>query len=215
MKEDRKNLLKGYNMLLYFAGSMIMSEPTEECVVDFLTNGTLRNLPVTSSNPRFIEAAALLRDSCQDKENCIVLLKEDYTRLFSAAGLNLAPAHGSAYISDENYLGNHAENVTEFYKSYGWNSRLRNNTADDHLGIELLFLTRLIDKYSQIDDEPCCYEMQKEIQRFISQHVLPWIPSWNDDVQKNANTFCYKGIGTLIYACMEDLSNIFSNRGNS
>jgi len=215
MKEDRKNLLKGYNMLLYFAGSMIMSEPTEECVIDFLTNGTLRNLPVTSSNPRFIKAAALLRDSCQDKGNCIALLKEDYSRLFSATGLNLAPAHGSAYIRNENYLGNSAENVTEFYKSYGWDSRLRNNTADDHLGIELLFLTRLIDKYSQIDDDPCCCEMQKEIQRFISQHVLPWIPSWNNDIQKNANTICYKGIGILIYACMEDISNIFSNCGNS
>ena len=43
-------------MLLYFAGSMIMYEPSEECVVDFWTNGILKSLPVSSSNPNFIQA---------------------------------------------------------------------------------------------------------------------------------------------------------------
>jgi TorA maturation chaperone TorD len=210
MKKDRKNLLKGYNMLLYFAGSMIMSEPTEECVIDFMTNGTLRKLPVSSSNPRFIEAATQLRGSCPDKENCIELLKEDYSRLFSTKGTHLAPAYESAYAKQEDHMGNLSEKVTEFYEAYGWDSRSRANTADDHLGIELLFLTRLIDKYSQLDDDPCCREMQNEIHRFISEHILPWIPSWNEDIQKNANTICYKGIGNLIYACMEDIKNIFS-----
>lgn len=211
MIDNRKNLLKGYNMLLYFAGSMIMSEPTEECVIDFLTNGTLRRLPVSSSNPRFIMAASLLRESCPDKNGCLEILKEDYNRLFSVTGLPLAPAYESIYSKNENYTGHPSENVTEFYNAYGWDSRSRTKTGDDHLGIELLFLTRLIDKYSQLDDDPCCCEMQKEINRFIDQHILTWIPVWNDDIQINAHTECYKGIGTLIYACMEDLSQIFRN----
>ncbi|MBP1667108.1 MAG: hypothetical protein H6Q23_1968, partial [Bacteroidetes bacterium] len=67
---NRKNLLKAYNMLLYFAGSMIMKEPTEECVIDFWTNGNLKKLPVKSSNPRFIKAASILRESCEDKVLC-------------------------------------------------------------------------------------------------------------------------------------------------
>lgn len=209
MKGNRKNLLKGYNMLLYFAGSMIMSEPTEECVIDFLTNGTLKKLPVSSSNPRFIEAAALLRDSCTDIKDCMEMLKEDYFRLFSAAGLHLAPAYESAYAKNDDYSVNPSEKVTGFYKAYGWDSRSRIEMADDHLGIELLFLTRLTDKYSQLDDDPCCREMEKEIQRFIGKHLLSWIPAWNDDIQEHAHTACYKGIGTLIYACMEDISNIF------
>jgi len=196
-------------MLLYFAGSMIMSEPTEECVVDFLTNGTLKKLPVSSSNPRFIKAASLLRESCPDKKGCIEMLKEDYFRLFSVTGLPFAPAFESAYTSNENYTGDPSEKVTDFYNSYGWKSRSREKSADDHLGTELLFLTRLIDKYLQLDDEPCCCEMQKEIHRFIGKHMLTWIPAWNDDIQENAHTICYKGIGTLIHACIEDLSNIF------
>jgi TorA maturation chaperone TorD len=214
MNKDRKNLLKGYNLLLYFAGSMIMNEPTEECVIDFLKNGTLRKLPVSSSNPRFIEAAALLRDSCPESDNCIELLKEDYSRLFSSTGMHLVPAFESAYARNENFKGGLSEKVIEFYKAYGWDSGLQVTTADDHLGIELLFLTRLIDKYSQLDDDPCCCEMQKEIHRFMGQHILPWIPSWNIEIMRNANTTYYKGISTLIYACIEDLSHIFSNSGN-
>lgn len=208
---DRKNLLKGYNMMLYFAGSMIMSEPTEECVIDMLANGTLKNLPVSSLNPRFIKAASMLRDSCPDRESCKEMIKEDYTRLFSVTGPPLAPAYESVYIKDHNYTGDTNLKVAEFYKAYGWESRFRLKTADDHLGIELLFLTWLIDKYMQLDDDPCCCEMQKEIQRFINQHILTWIPDWNEDIQENAHTVCYKGIGVLIYACMEDLVQIFKS----
>jgi hypothetical protein len=43
--KNQKAILKGYNMLLYFAGSMIMYEPVEECVADFWSNGMLSTLP--------------------------------------------------------------------------------------------------------------------------------------------------------------------------
>ena len=79
-------------MLLYFAGSMIMYEPAEECVVDFWSKGILKALPVKSSNPRFFEAASQLRESCRDKTICRRMLQEDFNRLFSGSGLPLAPA---------------------------------------------------------------------------------------------------------------------------
>jgi TorA maturation chaperone TorD len=208
MQNDRKNLLKGYNMLLYFAGSMIMSEPTEECVVELWTNGTLKKLPVSSSNPRFIKAASLLRESCSETEQCMVKIKEDYFRLFSETGLPLAPAYESIYQKKE--IKESAMKVGDFYNSYGWKSRLREKIPNDHLGIELLFLTRLIDKYLLLDDEPCCCEMKIEIRRFIDNHLLSWVPAWNKDVQENSHSICFKGIGTLIYACLEDINSLFS-----
>jgi TorA maturation chaperone TorD len=207
MKDDRKNLLKGYNFLLYFAGSMIMSEPTEECVLDFWKNGNLKKLPVSSSNPRFIEAAGLLRESCPEDKDCREIITEDYSRLFAVSGLSLAPAYASIYKINE---GTPTEEVSEFYKSYGWEPRLRRGVPDDHLGIELLFLTRLVDNYLSLDDDPSCREMKKEIRRFIDHHILSWIPEWYRDVEVNARSLCYKGIGLLIYACVEDMSGLFS-----
>jgi putative dimethyl sulfoxide reductase chaperone len=208
MQNNTKNLLKGYNLLLYFAGSMIMSEPTEECVKELWTNGTLKKLPVSSLNPRFIKAASLLKESCSETEQCMVRLKDDYFRLFSESGLPLAPAYESIYRNKVN--GESLPKVGEFYYSYGWKSRLQEKTPDDHLGIELLFLTRLIDKYLILDDEPCCCEMKKEIHRYIDNHMLSWVPAWNKDIQENSHSICFKGIGTLIYACLEDINSLFS-----
>ena len=209
ISSERINLLKGYNMILYFAGSMIMSEPTDECVIDFWAKGTLKNLPVSSTNPRFIKAASLLRDSCGDRETCRTRLADDFYRLFAVTGLPLAPPRAAIYINAENFNGNHIREVSEFYNSFGWHLKPRGTEPDDHLGIEILFLTKLIDKYLQIDDDPCNREMKKEIRRFIQNHLLSWIPRWNEDIQEYAHTWCYKGIATLIFASLEDLYSIF------
>ena len=205
------NILKGYNLLFYFAGSMIMHEPSEECIVDFWEKGILKNLPVSSSNPNFIKAASQLRDSFVDKSTFGKMLHEDFLRLFTVNVL--APAYESRYnnnISENNDF--HHQKVTEFYNSYGWKSKFRGRIDDDHLGIELLFLTIMIDKYLLLDDEACRGEMRKEIRRFINSHVLSWVPFWNNRIQNNANTLSFKGIGNLILACSEDIFNFFDQK---
>lgn len=208
MDKGQVNLLKAYNLLLYFSGSMVMSAPTEECVIDFWRNGSLKKLPVRSSNPRFINAASILRQSCEDKDLCKKMLNEDYARLFANNGLSLVPSRESDYRTDS--VNNNQTSPEEFYRSYGWQPGTKSGVPSDHLGIELLFLTRMIDKYMQLDDEPSCREMRNEIRRFIDYHLLSWIPQWNENMQENAHTLCYKGIGTLIHACVEDIYAILS-----
>lgn len=200
------NMLKAYNMLFYFAGSMIMHEPSEECFADFWEKGILNNLPVSSSNPNFMTAAAQLRESFHDKSTFGKLMHEDFLRLFGTDGSCLAPAYESKYIKEIiDNTGYRSSSVTEFYNSYGWKSKFKAKIEDDHLGVELLFLTILIDKYLVMDDEACRDEMRKEIRRFINHHILSWIPQWNNRIQQNANTLSFKGIGHLILACSEDV----------
>lgn len=211
LDKNRKNLLKGYNMLLYFAGSMIMNEPVEECIVDFWHKGILKTLPVSSTNPRFIEAASQLRNSCKDKTVCKTELQKDFRRLFRGEGLPLAAPEKSAYTDTilENAAGR--EKVSDFYNSYGWNKRSSYKTADDNLGLELLFVTLLVDRYTSFDDEACRSEMASEIRRFIRDHIMSWLPAWHQRVQETAGTMCYKGIATLIYASCEDIYNMMGN----
>jgi len=198
-------------MLLYFAGSMIMYEPTEECVTDFFSDGIMKKMPVSSSNPRFIQAASVLREICTDREGCRKSLISDYNRLFSSDGPMLAIPRKSAYPM---YINSGSKgDVNEFYNSYGWRSISRAKVPDDHLGLELLFLTKLIDKYLQLDDEPCRWEMKKEISRFISEHIITWIPEWNRKMQENAESVYYRGIANLVHASVEDLYLIFEDQG--
>ena len=209
--KNRNSLLKAYNMLLYFSGSMIMNEPVEECVVDFWSNGILTALPVKSSNPRFIEAASQLRESCRDKTLCSKILQDDFKRLFSYSAVPLAPPLKSYYTDMimENLSGR--EGVTDFYNSYGWEKRSKYEVPDDNLGIELLFLTLLNDRYTVLDDNACRAEMRKEIRRFIDLHILSWLPEWHSRMQEYAGTLCYKGIATLIFACCEDIYTLLDD----
>lgn len=204
IKSKSHNILKGYNMLLYFAGSMIMYEPNEECIVDFWQQGILNRLPVASPNPNFTKAASQLRDSCADRSLCLTNLKNDYSRLFANPDIALAPAFESKYHNNGSGMTDKSS-ATEFYESYGWVSKYKGKIDDDHLAIELLFLTLLVDKYLLLDDQACVSEMRGEICRFIDQHLLSWISSWNDRMQEHSRTLCYKGIATLILACIEDI----------
>jgi putative dimethyl sulfoxide reductase chaperone len=211
INDKQHNTLKGYNMLLYFAGTMITYDPSKECINDFWSEGILKGLPVSSTNPRFIKAAAQLHQSVDDQTSNIVMMKEDYLSLFSGRTNPLAPPFESVYRSND-HLGfdKQPSEVREFYNSYGWESKFKGSIPDDHLGVELLFLTLMIEKYLEIDDEICNSEMRNEIRRFIGQHLLSWLPTWDQDVQEHAFTLSYKGIGSLILACAEDLYNIMS-----
>jgi TorA maturation chaperone TorD len=210
IKNKNYNILKGYNLLLYFAGSMIMYEPNEECIVDFWQQGIIRRLPVASSNPNFTMAASQLRDSCDDKAMCLKDLREDFNRLFEGHGLPLAPAFESLYKLDREKNPDGAS-VSDFYNSYGWVSKYKGKISDDHLGIELLFLTILVEKYLALDDQVCLVEIRSEIRRFIEKHIFSWIHLWNKKMQEFANTLCYKGIATLIFACVQDIYSLCDN----
>jgi len=203
-------------MLLYFAGTMIMYEPSEECITDFWSKGILKRLPVSSSNPNFVLAASQLRDSCSDKNFCGKMLREDFTRLFSRKEMPLAPVYESYYNNGNQDSEKHeTSNVTEFYNSYGWESKFKTKIKDDHLGIEILFLTRLIDNYLALDDDACIGEMKNEIRRFLDHHIFSWITDWNRKIQLHSNTLCFKGIGTLILACTEDIYSLFDQNSTT
>ena len=190
-----------------------MYEPTEECINDFWKNGILKKLPVSSSNPNFVKAASQLKYSCEDNTTCGEILREDYNRLFAGQALPLAPAYESQYQNNgQPKKGQNAGSVTDFYNSYGWEYKYKGRIMDDHLGIELLFLTILIEKYLVIDDFACLVEMRGEIRRFIDQHILSWVPEWNNNIQHYAKTLCYKGIGTLIFACVEDIYSFLGQK---
>jgi len=206
-EKEQGNVLKAYTLLLYFSGSMIMHGPGDECISDFLKSGLLKRLPLSSSNPRFIHAASLLRNQdTSDKERCKKELNSDFNRLFAQNSLSLAPPHKSFYEKDDYQKKNgNSEGVSGFYDSYGWQSHIRDTYTDDHLGTGLLFLNRLIEYYMQLDDDACKREMRSEISRFINKHILSWVPQWQEDVMVQARTQFYKGIAELIYACTEDI----------
>jgi TorA maturation chaperone TorD len=142
------------------------------------------------------------------------MMREDYLDLFAGTGNPLAPPYESVYRSKDHLMfDKQTSEVREFYNSYGWESKFKANIPDDHLGIEMLFLTLMIEKYLEFEDKTCEDEMKNEIRRFIDQHLLSWIPEWNAHLQEHSKTMGYKGIGNLVYACIEDINGLMSSKG--
>src|SRR5512137_1805280 len=114
-------VLKGYNMMLYFAGTMLIFDPSHECMHDFWTKGNLKRLPVKSSNPRFILAASQLHHSVTEGLDNIKAMRDDFLELFEGTGNPLAPPYESVYISNDHLIfDKQTSEVREFYGSYGW-----------------------------------------------------------------------------------------------
>jgi TorA maturation chaperone TorD len=208
-QNEEHNLLKGYIMMLYFSGTMIMFGPSQECIYDFWTKGILKQLPVRSSNPDFVKAAGLLKESVGKTADKYELLQEDYLRLFTGTGKPLAPPFESEYRGNEHRMfDNITSEVRNFYGKHGWESKFRNKIPDDHLGIELLFLTYLVEKFLSGNFNENKKFIPDETRLFINEHLISWVPQWNDDVQRHALTMGYKGIALLILSSIEDIDNI-------
>lgn len=210
---EEKNLIKGYVMMLYFAGTMVMFDPSRECIYDFWTKGILKQLPVKSSNSDFIKAAGLLRDSADKTDGKYENMRNDYMHLFSGAGVEqpAAPPFASVYLDPEKLIaGQNTLDIRNIYKKYNWEPKAGKTIPDDHLGNEILFLTYLLELYIKNKDKELHAKLSSEIHEYIERHLLTWIPQWSNDVQKHATTLGYKGIAMLVLASLSDINNIVS-----
>lgn len=116
----------------------------------------------------------------------------EYTRLFIGPYKLPCPPWESVYTSPKRLLMQEAaDQVRQIYGETG----LMINTADvlpDHIGVELNFLALLLqgtqleteekDRYSNITD------------RFLTEHLLKWIPSFTTDMENAVETPFYKAL---------------------
>ncbi|HUS87515.1 MAG TPA: molecular chaperone TorD family protein [Bacteroidales bacterium] len=208
--DDQNNdILKGYSMLLSFSGSFILNQPQQICINDLAGSNIFRNLPVKSDNPSFILASSFLNNINSDKRVDYTQIQKDHLDLFGGSGESKAPPYESVYRSAEHLLYQEQTlQVRHIYETYGWKSTYNGTVPDDHIGIELQFLILLLDKLHKLDDSICRVELTKDLRKFISDHLIKWVPQWNRDLQKNATSNLYKGIGYLVVGSIEDLLTI-------
>ena len=205
--DDQNNdLLKGYSMLLSFSGSFILNQPQQSCINDLAVSNIFRNLPVKSDNPSFILASSFLNNINSDKSVDYSQIQKDHVTLFASSDQSKAPPCESVYsLAGHLPLEEQTLQVRRIYETYGWKSAYNGTVPDDHIGIELQFLILLLDKLHELDDSVCRVELTKDLRKFISEHMIKWVPQWNRDLQKNARSNFYKGIGYLIAGCLQDL----------
>ena len=105
----------------------------------------------------------------------------DFDYLYNYEGGIMLPLE-SVYGGDANA----ADAVTEFYYSAGLTFEEEYETVPDHISLEFLFMSYVID----IDNR----EMQR---KFIEEHIVKWVPYYCDKVIKEAKTLFYREIAGI------------------
>jgi TorA maturation chaperone TorD len=116
-------------------------------------------------------------DSKEEEEEIIA----DFDSLFISPEGDLPPLE-SLHAEGTNIT----ESVTGFYYGTGLTFDEEYETLPDHISLEFLFMSYLID----IDNR----ELQ---QKFLEQHIANWVPYYCEKVMKQAKTLFYREIAEI------------------
>lgn len=188
-----------------FLRCTFIQEPTIEFLTNVKDNITTAEFPFTQESEvigeginqigKYISHNDILSESVCDR------LHWDYTRLFVGPYELPAPPWESAYCNEERLLfQKETLEVRKAYLKYFLLPVEFGAEADDHLGLELDFMVRLIElALAETDNKNI--GMLKQIltdqKLFLEDHLLRWVPSLCNDIINNAQTEFYQGMAKL------------------
>jgi TorA maturation chaperone TorD len=110
-------------------------------------------------------------------------IRRDFDRLFPYPEGKLPPIE-SFFLTLENTSS--AEEVAGFYASAGLTIEEEFELIPDHLYLELLFMSYLI--------ETNRYDLQE---KFLEEHLMNWVPNYCDELIKQSKTAFYREIAEI------------------
>ncbi len=205
-------ILQAYTAMFMFLGGSVSLSPEESGLPSLCDSGMLRNLPVESKNEKYLEASRLLRSPCPFKLQCRINVGENFETLLSAGKDSPAYPAASRWFNTGSDAGEHNRKLSELYGRYGYHRAEECDMESDHLGIQLLFVNLLIEKYLTEDDYEIREMIRKDLVAFIHEEMLTWLPRWSEKVSEKSVTKCYTGISGLIVGGLEDVKDILRNQ---
>lgn len=141
------------------------------------------------------------------------VLVVDHRVLFEGPDHVLACPYESVYLSEEHLtFEQQTLDVRAFYNRFGVQAPLVGTEPDDHIGLELSFISHLcvlgLDaiESSDADAETA---MIASIGDFLEQHLLRWVDDCLDSVVEHATTDFYRGLGHLTRGTVRRLQATF------
>jgi TorA maturation chaperone TorD len=111
------------------------------------------------------------------------------------------------YFSELRLLfGKETLEVREWYGRYGLQLERKNREPDDHLGLELLFVSHLLTLLLQAQGRPdglSAEAIAGDLREFLCAHPLRWARTWAAAVLGNARSDFYKGLALLVVGALE------------
>jgi len=207
-----EELLQAYTSLFLFLGSSVSISPGESGLPHLCDRGLLRNLPVGSTNSRFELATRLLKSPCPVKHQCHLAVGDNYRSLLEGSKDSAAYPAASHWVNTGITSGKHYVEHGSLYLRYGYRRSDDCGLPPDHLGIQLLFINLLLEKYLTEDDYEIRAMIGRDLIHFINREMLNWLPRWAEAVSDKSRTKCYTGISGLIIGGLEDVCDVIKRQ---
>ncbi|MDO5672373.1 MAG: molecular chaperone TorD family protein [Actinomycetaceae bacterium] len=134
-------------------------------------------------------------------------IHQDMDQLYGITARATVPPFESVYVSPDGLL---FEDVTlqvrDFYRTCGYEAPFLNREPDDHIGLELDFLGKLLGRAQESLAEGSGEELDllTQARAFAAEHLFAWAPVFLARAEAEAHTSFVKGLqaltwGTLVY----------------
>jgi TorA maturation chaperone TorD len=193
--------------------SRLFLEPVDETL-----HTALRDGPILSDWPleQDEETVRGLQGMRAGTRTSLDVLLVDHRDLFEGPDHVLACPYESVYLSEEHLtFEEQTLRVRAFYNRFGVQAPSVGKEPDDHIGLELSFISHLcvlgLDAI-EASDADAETAMIASIGDFLESHLLRWVDDCLDRVVEHATTDFYRGLGHLTRGTVRQLQATFLAR---
>lgn len=140
--------LDGYRLLFGLVGKLLYLYPQQDFIDGLLRDEAFLDWPLVEDDPTFAEGVSLLRDWNERyraglDDDAAGALRTDATRLFAGLQTMAVPPWESVYFNKERMIFQEQTlEVRTWYRDYGMQIAQFNHEPEDHIGLELDFVSR-------------------------------------------------------------------------
>ncbi|MDR1185659.1 MAG: molecular chaperone TorD family protein [Coriobacteriales bacterium] len=207
--KSQLDVLQREKVTLDLLSNALLDTPDSEWLKSLVAQDVFSGIPFAMNQQNVQEGLKLLQDWSASFDPKSDETQSDYMRLFIGPGKPLAPPWETMFLSDDALLFQmETLEVRSWYRAYDLESKKLHHEPDDHIALELEFVSFLTDsavRQLQEGDSVAAETFLGARSDFLSSHLLRWCFDWCQTVDENAKGLFYQGIAKLVAGTMKEL----------
>jgi len=199
--EQYRALAEQRSKIYWLLSAFFLDAPTAEGLLELRSQLSARPRTPDEDIEPLLDEFQLALGTELDVANLASELRIEYTRLFHGikAGQGLAPPYESVH-RESRLIGELTKAVVDAYADAGYEDIHASAGPQDHLGVELRFLSLLCFDESrnwsggEVDAARSSWARQAD---FLSRHVLQWIPVYCDALERESTARYFEIVARL------------------
>ena len=190
--------------------SRLFLQPVDQSLITMLRDGPVLDDWPLARDDDTVRGLESLRDGTTTPLDVLLV---DHRDLFEGPDHVLACPYESVYLSDDHLtFEEQTLDVRAFYNRFGLQAPSVGKEPDDHIGLELSFISHLcvlgLDAI-EASDPDAETAMIASVGDFLDLHLLRWVDDCLDRVVEHATTDFYLGLGHLTRGTVRQLHATF------